>query len=227
MSETKLKAVGDQVIILPDPPKIMSGGIVIPEEARRPTNTGVIVAMPEMPDFAIGDRVVFNSGQGFAVPHGGKTYLSISKYYLLAPKQTEIMQPLHDRVLVKPIKKDETLSDGGVVMLEDQTINHGEVLVCGGGRHNDPMLLTAGDKVIYGKHAGIAVGDEVILTQSEVIAITEAAISINPKYAHLLDACNSLPMLSTPWDTSVPHSGHIDEAHAPITEEQRRMFGID
>lgn len=186
MSKTKLKAVGDQVLLLPDPPKIMQGGIVIPVEARVPTNTGVVVDMPELPDYAIGDRVVFNAGQGFSVEHNGKTYFSILKYYILATKIEDKMQPLHDRVLVKPIKKDESLSTGGVVMLEDQTINHGEVLACGGGRPNDPMLLHVGDKVIYGKHAGIPVGDEIILTQSEVIAVTEPIISVNPEFAHFL-----------------------------------------
>ena len=163
----KIKSYSNQAIILPDTPPFRINGIIIPDAARKPTNTGTIVSIADG-ELKEGDKVAFNYRTGYEVEHGGIKYLSINSNYIIAKD----MQPLHARVLIEPIKKNETLSEGGVVLLEDKTIAEGKVLATGNGTHTEPMVLEVNDTVIYPKNAGIKVGDNIILAQSEVIAIT-------------------------------------------------------
>jgi chaperonin GroES len=90
------------------------------------------------------------------------------------------LQPLADRVLVKPIEKEEKTKSG--IYLPDtakEKPQEGEVLAVGPGRYGEegdriPMDIKVGDTVIYAKYGGteIKVDDEelMILRESDILA---------------------------------------------------------
>jgi co-chaperonin GroES (HSP10) len=168
-----LKHYGLQAVILPDTPPDKINGIHIPEEARKPANTGVIISISPDSGLKDGDHVFYNHRTGYIAEYGDKKYLSINHNFILGTIKDNIMQPLHARVLVEPIIKNETLSEGGVVLLEDKTIAEGKVIATGSGTQSEPMLLEVGDVIIYPKNLGVKVGDNIILNQGEVYAVTE------------------------------------------------------
>jgi len=89
--------------------------------------------------------------------------------------------PLGDRVLVKPLAREETTSSG--IVLPDtakEKPQEGTVVAAGSGRVLDdgtkvPMEVKAGDKVLYGKYAGteIKIGDEehLILSERDILGL--------------------------------------------------------
>ena len=90
------------------------------------------------------------------------------------------LQPLADRVLVKPIEKEEKTKSG--IYLPDtakEKPQEGEVVAVGPGKVTDdgkkiPMELKVGDRVIYAKYGGteIKVDDVelIILRESDILA---------------------------------------------------------
>jgi len=90
------------------------------------------------------------------------------------------LQPLADRVLVKPIEKEEKTKSG--IYIPDtakEKPQEGKVLAVGPGKISDdgkliPMVLKVGDTVIYSKYGGteIKVDDEdlIILRESDILA---------------------------------------------------------
>ena len=90
------------------------------------------------------------------------------------------MQPLADRVLVKPIEKEEMTKSG--IYLPDtakEKPQEGEVLAVGPGKMSDDgkriaMDVKVGDIVIYAKYGGtdIKIDDEelMILRESDILA---------------------------------------------------------
>lgn len=90
------------------------------------------------------------------------------------------LQPLADRVLVRPIEKEEMTKSG--IYLPDtakEKPQEGEILAVGPGKMSDdgkriPLDLKVGDKVIYAKYGGteIKVDDEelIILRESDILA---------------------------------------------------------
>jgi chaperonin GroES len=90
------------------------------------------------------------------------------------------LQPLADRVLVKPIEKEEKTKSG--IYLPDtakEKPQEGEVIAVGPGKMDEtgkriPMDLKVGDRVIYAKYGGteIKVDDEemMILRESDILA---------------------------------------------------------
>ena len=90
------------------------------------------------------------------------------------------LQPLADRVLVKPVEKEEKTKSG--IYLPDtakEKPQEGEIMAVGPGKMTDdgkriPMDLKVGDRVIYAKYGGteIKVDDEdlMILRESDVLA---------------------------------------------------------
>lgn len=73
MDLERLRLFGARVLVRPDNPETKTrGGLFIPDNAKKPTNTGVIVAMGPgmlckdgtrwpMPDVKPGDRVLYNA----------------------------------------------------------------------------------------------------------------------------------------------------------------------
>jgi chaperonin GroES len=90
------------------------------------------------------------------------------------------IQPLADRVLVKPTEKEEKTKSG--IYLPDtakEKPQEGEVMAVGPGRIDEtgkriPMDLKVGDRVIYAKYGGteIKIDDEemMILRESDILA---------------------------------------------------------
>ena len=90
------------------------------------------------------------------------------------------LQPLADRVVVKPIEKEEKTKSG--IYIPDtakERPQEGEVIAVGPGRLSEDgkriaMDIKVGDRVIYAKYGGteIKVDDEelVILRESDILA---------------------------------------------------------
>ena len=90
------------------------------------------------------------------------------------------LQPLADRVLVRPTEKEEKTKSG--IYLPDtakEKPQEGEIIAVGPGKLTDdgkriPMDLKVGDRVIYAKYGGteIKVDEEelMILRESDILA---------------------------------------------------------
>ena len=92
----------------------------------------------------------------------------------------EKLQPMTDRVVVKPTKKEE-ITRGGIFLPDTakEKPQEGEVVAVGPGRITDDgkriaMDLKAGDRVIYSKYGGseIKIDDVeyIILRESDILA---------------------------------------------------------
>ena len=91
------------------------------------------------------------------------------------------VRPLHDRLLVRRIEKNES-AKGGIIIPDTarEKPQEGEVLAVGNGKILDngskvPLDVKAGDKILFGKYTGTDVkidGEEVlILREDEVLAV--------------------------------------------------------
>ena len=94
------------------------------------------------------------------------------------------IRPIGDRIAVRPVAAEETTKSGIVVPGSAQEKPHqGEVVAVGSGYvaqatgQRIPLEIKVGDKVVYGKHAGIEVkfdGEElVLLTENDVLVVIE------------------------------------------------------
>jgi chaperonin GroES len=90
------------------------------------------------------------------------------------------LQPLGDRVVVKPMPKEE-VTKGGIVLPDTakEKPQEGKVLAVGPGKLTEDgkriaMDVKVGDKVIYAKYGGTEIkdGDEelIILRESDILA---------------------------------------------------------
>ena len=90
------------------------------------------------------------------------------------------LQPLGDRIVVRPIKKEE-VTKGGIVLPDTakEKPQEGEVIAVGPGKLTDDgtrleMEVKKGDKVIFAKYAGTEykIDDEelLIIRDSDVLA---------------------------------------------------------
>ena len=86
------------------------------------------------------------------------------------------IEPLADRVLIKPAPAEEKTA-GGIIIPDTAKEKplQGEVLAAGNGTKDEEMVLKAGDTVLYGKYAGTEVeldGEKyLIMRQSDVLAV--------------------------------------------------------
>jgi chaperonin GroES len=90
------------------------------------------------------------------------------------------LEPLADRLVVKPIEREE-VTKGGIVLPDTakEKPQEGEVLAVGPGRMSDegkriPMDIAKGDTVVYAKYGGteIKIEDDelIILRESDILA---------------------------------------------------------
>lgn len=93
------------------------------------------------------------------------------------------VQPLADRVLIKPLEEDET-SPGGIILPDTakERPMRGKVMAVGAGKTDDDgkrvaLELKADDVVLYGKYSGTEIkidGDDfLIMRESDVLAIVK------------------------------------------------------
>ena len=94
------------------------------------------------------------------------------------------LQPLDDRIVVKPGESEETTASGLVIPdTAKEKPQQGEVLAVGPGKRSEqsgeliPLDIKVGDTVVYSKYGGteITVGgdDLLILSGRDVLAIVE------------------------------------------------------
>ena len=96
------------------------------------------------------------------------------------------LQPLDDRIVVRPNESEETTASGLVIPdTAKEKPQQGEVLATGPGRRSDttgeiiPMDVAVGDTVVYSKYGGTEITidgeDLLILTGRDVLAKVGAA----------------------------------------------------
>jgi chaperonin GroES len=94
------------------------------------------------------------------------------------------LQPLDDRIVVKPGESEETTASGLVIPdTAKEKPQQGEVLAIGPGKRSEqtgeiiPVGVSVGDTVLYSKYGGTEVtveGDDVlVLSARDVLAIVE------------------------------------------------------
>ncbi|MGD2069704.1 MAG: co-chaperone GroES [Gemmatimonadota bacterium] len=93
------------------------------------------------------------------------------------------IQPLADRVVVKPLEEDEQMR-GGLYIPDTakEKPQQGEVVAVGPGKMSDEgnrldMEVEVGSKVLYGKYSGTEVNvggeDYLILREADILAIVK------------------------------------------------------
>jgi chaperonin GroES len=91
------------------------------------------------------------------------------------------LQPLEDRIVVRPGESEETTASGLVIPdTAKEKPQQGEVLAVGPGRRSEdtgeviPMDLAVGDTVVYSKYGGTEITvdgeDLLVLRESDVLA---------------------------------------------------------
>jgi chaperonin GroES len=97
-------------------------------------------------------------------------------------KGTFTLEPLDDRIVVKPAEEEETTVSGIVIPdTAKEKPQEGEVVAVGPGRFEDgtrvPMDVKVGDRVLYSKYGGTEVkveGEEyLVLSARDVLAIVK------------------------------------------------------
>ena len=93
------------------------------------------------------------------------------------------LQPLEDRLVVRPAEAEETTASGLVIPdTAKEKPQQGEVLAVGPGRRSDtgeliPVDVSVGDKVVYSKYGGTEITiegeDLLILAGRDVLAIVK------------------------------------------------------
>jgi len=92
------------------------------------------------------------------------------------------LKPLGDRVVIRPIVKEEMVTKGGVILPDTakEKPQEGKIIAVGPGRLDEngkriAMDVKTGDKVLYAKYAGseVKLNDEelLILRESDILAI--------------------------------------------------------
>jgi chaperonin GroES len=94
------------------------------------------------------------------------------------------LQPLEDRIVVRPGESEETTASGLVIPdTAKETPEQGEVLAAGPGRRSEqtgeviPLGVSVGDTVVYSKYGGTEItvdGEDLLILQSrDVLAIVK------------------------------------------------------
>ena len=86
------------------------------------------------------------------------------------------LRPLHDRILVKRLDKEEK-TKGGLIIPDTakEKPQQGKVVAVGNGKRLDdgtiqPLDVKAGDKILFGKYSGTELeleGEEVLILREE------------------------------------------------------------
>lgn len=86
------------------------------------------------------------------------------------------IQPLADRVVVKPAEAEVTTKSGIIIPdTAKEKPQRGIVLAVGNGKKDEPMTVKVGDTVLYGKYSGTEINvegyDYLIMRESDILAI--------------------------------------------------------
>jgi chaperonin GroES len=86
------------------------------------------------------------------------------------------INPLHDRVIVKPAAAEEKTA-GGIIIPDTakEKPQRGTVIAAGPGKKDEPMTVKSGDTVLYGKYSGTEITlegtDYLIMRESDILAV--------------------------------------------------------
>ncbi|MDA8787862.1 co-chaperone GroES [Schleiferiaceae bacterium] len=86
------------------------------------------------------------------------------------------IKPLADRVIVEPAAA-ETKTASGLIIPDtaQEKPQKGTVMAVGNGKKDEPMTVSVGDTVLYGKYAGTEFkfegSDYLIMRESDILAI--------------------------------------------------------
>ena len=86
------------------------------------------------------------------------------------------IRPLADRVLVEPLAA-ETKTASGIIIPDtaQEKPQRGKVVAMGDGKKDEPMTVSVGDEVLYGKYSGTELKcdgvDYLIMRESDILAI--------------------------------------------------------
>ena len=92
------------------------------------------------------------------------------------------LKPVNDKIVVKPISKEEEVTDSGILLpdtVDQGKLMEGEVVAVGQGMYSAngtliPVICDVGDKILYNKHAQVhEYNDYVIMSVNEVLSIVE------------------------------------------------------
>ena len=93
------------------------------------------------------------------------------------------LKPVHDKIVVKPITKEEEITEGGILLpdtVDQGKLMEGEVMAVGNGMYSAsgtliPVVVDVGNKILYNKHAQLHEYDDdlVIMSVNEVLSIVE------------------------------------------------------
>ena len=86
------------------------------------------------------------------------------------------IQPLADRVLVKPAAAEEKTASGLYIPdTAKEKPQKGLVVAVGNGKKDEPLTVKVGDTVLYGKYSGTELSvdgnDYLIMRESDIFAI--------------------------------------------------------
>jgi chaperonin GroES len=86
------------------------------------------------------------------------------------------IKPLADRVLIEPDAAEEKTAAGIIIPdTAKEKPQKGTVVAVGTGKKDEPMTVTIGDSVLYGKYAGteLTIGgtNYLIMRESDIVAI--------------------------------------------------------
>ena len=86
------------------------------------------------------------------------------------------IKPLADRVLIKPAPaEDKTASGLYIPDTAKEKPQRGEVVAAGPGKPEEPITVSVGDTVLYGKYSGTEINldgtDYLIMRESDILAI--------------------------------------------------------
>ena len=93
------------------------------------------------------------------------------------------LKPVNDKIVVKPISKEEEVTEGGILLpdtVDQGKLMEGEVVAVGNGMYSAsgtliPVICSVGDKILYNKHAQLHEYDDnlVIMSVNEVLSIVK------------------------------------------------------
>ena len=92
------------------------------------------------------------------------------------------LKPVNDKIVVKPLSKQEEVTEGGIFLpdtVDQGKLMEGEVVSIGQGMYSAngtliPVICSVGDTILYNKHAQVhEYGEYVIMSVNEVLSIIE------------------------------------------------------
>ena len=86
------------------------------------------------------------------------------------------VKPLGDRVLIKPAPAEEKTASGIIIPdTAKEKPQKGTVIAVGKGTKENPITVSVGDTILYGKYAGTELkynqSDYLIMKESDILAI--------------------------------------------------------